>query len=46
MSHEDMLQWLREFEGLFPRDHQTFLESRGIDKDDIDLIRDMSRQGI
>jgi hypothetical protein len=46
MSHADRLQRHREFERLFPHDHQAFLESLSLDDDDIDVIRNMSRQGI
>jgi DNA-binding transcriptional MerR regulator len=43
MTDQDMLQWHIEFERLFPDDHQTFLESLGIPRKDINVIRTFSR---
>ncbi len=43
MSDDDMMQWHIQFENLFPDDHQAFLHSLGIPKDDIAQIREASR---
>jgi DNA-binding transcriptional MerR regulator len=44
MTDQDMLQWHMEFERLFPDDHQAFLESLGIPRDDIKAIRALSQK--
>jgi DNA-binding transcriptional MerR regulator len=44
MTDQDMLQWHMEFERLFPDDHQAFLESLGIPRDDIKGIRALSQK--
>jgi DNA-binding transcriptional MerR regulator len=44
MTDQDMLQWHMEFERLFPDDHQGFLESLGIPRDDIKAIRALSQK--
>ena len=45
MSEQDMRRWHIEFERLSPQAHQDFLESLGIEKNEIDQIRDGSRRG-
>lgn len=42
MSEDDMLKWHAEFEKNFPEAHQDFLESLGISKDEIAMIRKLS----
>lgn len=44
MSDDDMLQWHREFERLFPLDHRAFLESLGIEPGDIAALRTLARR--
>ncbi len=44
LSEEDMNRWHAEFEKLFPEAHQDFLESLGINRDEITLIRQYSRE--
>jgi hypothetical protein len=44
MTDQDMRQWHMEFERLFPDDHQGFLESLGIPRDDIKAIRALSQK--
>jgi DNA-binding transcriptional MerR regulator len=44
MTDQDMRQWHMEFERLFPDDHQRFLESLGIPRDDIKAIRALSQK--
>lgn len=39
MEDGDMLRWHQEFESLAPEAHQDFLESLGIDADEIEQIR-------
>ncbi|WP_257287136.1 MULTISPECIES: MerR family transcriptional regulator [unclassified Endozoicomonas] len=43
-SEEDMKSWHQQFEKMEPQAHQEFLESLGIDKEEIDKIRGWSRQ--
>ncbi|OZG72998.1 MerR family transcriptional regulator [Hahella sp. CCB-MM4] len=38
-DEEDMIQWHRQFEKMEPEEHQKFLESLGIDTDEIRRIR-------
>lgn len=42
MSEEGMCRWHAEFEKSFPEAHQDFLESLGIPKDEITMIRKLS----
>jgi DNA-binding transcriptional MerR regulator len=42
MSEEGMCKWHAEFEKNFPEAHQDFLESLGISKDEITMIRKLS----
>lgn len=42
MSEEGMCKWHAEFEKSFPDAHQDFLESLGIPKDEITMIRKLS----
>ena len=42
MSEEGMRKWHAEFEKNFPEAHQDFLESLGISKDEIAVIRKLS----
>jgi DNA-binding transcriptional MerR regulator len=42
MSEEGMCKWHAEFEKNFPEAHQDFLESLGIPKDEITMIRKLS----
>lgn len=44
MSEEDMQRWHVEFERLSPQAHQDFLESLGIEDEEIDRIRQESRE--
>ena len=44
LGDEDMHNWHRQFERLEPSAHQEFLESLGIDADEITHIRERSRQ--
>ena len=43
LGHEDMKRWHAEFERLSPEAHQDFLESLGIDEEEIARIRRSSR---
>ena len=43
MNERDMQRWHIEFERLSPQAHQDFLESLGIEENEIDRIRDWSR---
>jgi len=43
MSDADMHRWHVEFERHSPEAHQDFLESLGLDRDEIDRTRDWSR---
>lgn len=45
MMDADMEKWHIEFERLSPEAHQDFLESLGIDKQEIVTIREMARTG-
>ncbi len=45
MDESDRDRWHREFERLSPEAHQDFLESLGIDTDEITRIRAWSAQG-
>ena len=40
LSDDDMHNWHRQFERLEPGAHQEFLESLGIDSDEIQRIRE------
>ncbi|PSW18098.1 MerR family DNA-binding transcriptional regulator [Photobacterium sanctipauli] len=42
MSEEDMTNWHIQFEKMEPQAHQQFLESLGIDTDEIERIRQLS----
>lgn len=42
MSEEGMCRWHAEFEKNFPEAHQDFLESLGIPKEEISMIRKVS----
>lgn len=44
LSEEDMTNWHRQFEKMEPDSHQEFLESLGIDAQEVVRIRDWSRQ--
>jgi len=44
LSDEEMFQWHVEFERLSPEAHQDFLESLGIDEEEVGRIRSWSRQ--
>lgn len=43
LSDEDMMRWHVEFERLTPQAHQDFLESLGLEDDEIERIRALSR---
>lgn len=43
MGDEEMMQWHIQFEHLFPDDHQAFLDSLGIPKEEIAQIREASQ---
>ena len=43
LSEQDMRRWHVEFERLSPEAHRDFLESLGIDDDEVDRIREWSR---
>lgn len=43
LTDEDMLQWHIEFERMSPEAHQDFLETLGIEEDEIVEIRNQSR---
>ncbi|MEM7357045.1 MAG: MerR family transcriptional regulator [Acidobacteriota bacterium] len=45
LSDDDMLRWHIEFERFTPQAHQDFLESLGLEDDEIERIRAMSREG-
>lgn len=45
LSEEDMTQWHIQFEARMPEAHQDFLESLGIDSDEIATIRKWSQEG-
>ncbi len=44
MSEVDMRQWHIEFERTMPQGHQSFLESLGIELDEIEVIRAWSKR--
>lgn len=44
MAEEDMMQWHREFEQRMPEAHQDFLESLNIPQEEIQQIREMSKE--
>lgn len=44
MSEEDMRRWHVEFEASAPEAHQDFLESLGLDAEEVDRIRGWSRR--
>lgn len=44
LSDDDMLRWHIEFERLTPQAHQDFLESLGLEDDEIERIRQWSRE--
>ena len=44
LSDDDMLRWHVEFERLTPQAHQDFLESLGLEDEEIAGIRERSRQ--
>ena len=41
LNDEDMLNWHRKFESMEPEEHQKFLESLGIDSNEISQIRQL-----
>ena len=43
LSDDDMHNWHRQFERLEPEAHQEFLESLGIEPDEIQAIREPFR---
>lgn len=43
LTEQDMKNWHRHFEAMEPEAHQEFLESLGIDKEEIRAIRSWSR---
>lgn len=45
LDEEGMASWHSEFERTSPEGHQDFLESLGLDNEEIDSIRDWSRSG-
>lgn len=45
LDEDDMTRWHNEFERMSPEAHQDFLESLGIDEEEIKLIRDSSSDG-
>lgn len=44
LNEDDMHNWHAEFEKMEPQDHQEFLESLGIEPDEINKIREYSRK--
>lgn len=40
-TNDDMINWHKNFEKMEPNEHQIFLESLGIDKEEIIKIRGM-----
>lgn len=45
LDEDDMTKWHIEFEKMSPEAHQDFLESLGIEKDEIKVIRGLSSNG-
>lgn len=45
LDDEDMWRWHAEFERMAPEAHREFLESLGIDEEEIETIRTRSREG-
>lgn len=45
LDEDDMTKWHIEFEKMSPEAHQDFLESLGIDKEEIKIIRGFSSDG-
>lgn len=43
LDDDDMKRWHQEFERTMPRAHGEFLESLGIDEDEVERIREWSR---
>ncbi|WCE31519.1 MerR family transcriptional regulator [Vibrio sp. SCSIO 43137] len=44
LSEQDMTNWHKQFESMEPEAHQRFLESLGIDKDEIEQLRQSFRE--
>jgi hypothetical protein len=44
LSEDDMHNWHIQFEKMEPQSHQEFLESLGIEPDEINKIREYSRK--